>query len=222
MEQAEKAVEEEADKVKKKEKKEVFRAKRRIYKTLSQDYLPRLKKYENQLATFGDRNSYSKTDTDATFMRMKEDHMKNGQLKPGYNVQAGTENQFIIGYSIHQRPTDTRCFEPHFQKLQAADLPFPNTIVADGGYGGETNYKYAKKEGFDTLIPYNTMRKEQSRSFKKDPSQVMNWSTRKKGIIIFVRMDERSLFNSILTVPIGTDTREPSRSMNVKRVPGAL
>ncbi|MFG6117622.1 transposase, partial [Halobacillus sp. MO56] len=160
VEQAEKAVEEEADKVKKKEKKEVFRAKRRIYKTLSQDYLPRLKKYETQLATFGDRNSFSKTDTDATFMRMKEDHMKNGQLKPGYNVQAGTENQFIIGYSIHQRPTDTRCFEPHIQKLQAADLPFPNTIVGDGGYGGETNYKYAKKEGFDTLIPYNTMRKE--------------------------------------------------------------
>ncbi|WP_062446549.1 IS1182 family transposase [Thalassobacillus devorans] len=181
VEQAEKAVEEENDKEKKKEKKEVFRAKRRIYKTLSQDYLPRLKKYETQLATFGDRNSFSKTDTDATFMRMKEDHMKNGQLKPGYNVQAGTENQFIIGYSIHQRPTDTRCFEPHIQKLQATDLPFPNTIVADGGYGGETNYKYAKKEGFDTLIPYNTMRKEQSRSFKKDPSQVMNWEYKEEG-----------------------------------------
>ncbi|WP_228409440.1 transposase [Radiobacillus deserti] len=71
-------------------------------------------------------------------------------------------------------------FEPHIQKLQARELPFPNTIVADGGYGG-VNYKYAKKEGFETLIPYNTMRKEQSRSFKKDPSQVMNWEYKEDG-----------------------------------------
>ncbi|MFD2881932.1 hypothetical protein ACFTAO_48520 [Paenibacillus rhizoplanae] len=49
-------------------------------------------------------------------MRMKEDHMRNGQLKPGYNVQIGTENQFILTYSIHQRPTDTRCLEPHLEK----------------------------------------------------------------------------------------------------------
>lgn len=33
-----------------------------------------------------DRSSYSKTDLEATFMRMKEDHMLNGQLKPAYNV----------------------------------------------------------------------------------------------------------------------------------------
>jgi hypothetical protein len=57
------------------------------------------RKYESQQAIFGDRNSYSKTDPDGTFMRMKEDHMRNGQLKPGYNVQVGTEHQFIIGYS---------------------------------------------------------------------------------------------------------------------------
>ena len=63
----------------------------------------------------GERNSFSKTDKDATFMRMKEDHMKNGQLKPGYNVQMATENQFILFYSIHQRPTDTRCFIPHME-----------------------------------------------------------------------------------------------------------
>ena len=66
-------------------------------KTVEQDYLPRKKKYEKALRICGKRNSYSKTDPDATFMRMKEDHMRNGQLKPGYNVQIGTENCFEIG-----------------------------------------------------------------------------------------------------------------------------
>ncbi|WP_408010703.1 hypothetical protein ACJROX_10475 [Pseudalkalibacillus sp. A8] len=96
--QAETEADEDKDKEKKKEKKSVLRAKRKVHKKLKEDFLPRLQKYETQQATFGDRNSYSKTDTDATFIRMKEDHMKNGQLKPGYNVQAGTENQFIVGY----------------------------------------------------------------------------------------------------------------------------
>ena len=71
-------------------------------KTIETDYLPRMKKYEHQEEVLADRNSYSKIDTDATFMRMKEDHMKNGQLKPGYNVQIGTENQFVVGFSVHQ------------------------------------------------------------------------------------------------------------------------
>lgn len=56
-------------------------------------------------------------------MRMKEDHMKNGQLKLGYNVQLATENQFILFYSLHQRPTDTRCFLPHLERLAASSLP---------------------------------------------------------------------------------------------------
>lgn len=63
--------------------------------------------YERHLTTMGERNSYAKSDPDATFMRMKEDAMLNGQLKPGYNVQIATENQFITNYGIFQRPTDT-------------------------------------------------------------------------------------------------------------------
>ncbi len=90
---------------------------RKAIRKIRKDYLPRCEKYEMQQATFQDRNSFSKTDPDATFMRMKEDHMKNGQLKPGYNVQVGTENQFIVGFSIHQRPTDTRCLIPHFEQM---------------------------------------------------------------------------------------------------------
>jgi hypothetical protein len=82
---------------------------------LEQDLLLRKKKYEEYQKVLGERNSFSKTDPDATFMRMKDDHMKNGQLKPGYNVQMGTENQFIVGFSVHQRAGDAGCFIPHLE-----------------------------------------------------------------------------------------------------------
>jgi hypothetical protein len=116
--------------------------------------------YKEENETFGERNSYLKTDKDATFMRMKEDHMKNGQLKPGYNVQMGTENQFILFYTIHQRPTDTRCFISHMWKLAASSLRMSKTVIADTGYGSEENYVYAvgeeKEPRFEFLIPYGS------------------------------------------------------------------
>lgn len=63
-----------------------------------------LDKYEQQEAVIGtQRSSYNKTDPDPTFMRMKEDHMKNGRLKPGYNVQISTNNQYILSYSVQLR-----------------------------------------------------------------------------------------------------------------------
>ncbi len=146
-------------------------------KQIREDYLPRLTMYEQQKACFGDRNSYSKTDPDATFMRMKEDHMKNGQLKPGYNVQMATENQFILFYSLHQRPTDTRCFIPHMEKLTASSLPMPRTVIADAGYGSEENYLYAVEDRhFDFLIPYTTYMKEKTRGYKKDIRHAANWT----------------------------------------------
>lgn len=52
-----------------------------------EEYAEKMAKYELYNSLFDGRNSFSKTDTDATFMHMKEDHMKNGQLKPGYNFR---------------------------------------------------------------------------------------------------------------------------------------
>ena len=162
----------------KKTRKERSQLKKTV-KQIREDFIPRMTKYKNQQEIFGDRNSYSKTDKDATFMRMKDDHMKNGQLKPGYNVQMGTENQFIVSYSIHQRPTDTRCFIPHMEKLAASSLPVPKTVIADAGYGSEENYIYAvgeeKEQRFDFLIPYGTYLKEQTRKYKKDIKNAKNW-----------------------------------------------
>ena len=82
---------------------------------IKKNFVSNLEKYDQQQAILGPRNSYSKTDTDATFMRMKEDHMKNGQLKPAYNPQISTENQIIVHYTIHQNPTDTKTLKPHLQ-----------------------------------------------------------------------------------------------------------
>jgi hypothetical protein len=77
----------------------------------------KLQEYWQQEKILGERNSYSKTDTDATFMRMKEDHMQNGQLKPAYNVQISTNDQIIVNYSIHQNPPDTKTLKPHLNSL---------------------------------------------------------------------------------------------------------
>lgn len=158
-----------------KEKRRALRPIKKLLKDVREDLRPRLKKYRDQNALFGDRNSYSKTDTDATFMRMKEDHMKNGQLKPGYNVQMATENQFILFYTIHQRPTDTRCFKPHLEALKNSSIPLPKKVIADAGYGSEENYLYTLEEPFEALIPYNTYLTEQTRTYKNDIRNVRNW-----------------------------------------------
>ena len=149
-------------------------------KTIECDYLPRLRKYEVQKEILGERNSYSKTDHDATFMRMKDDHMKNGQLKAGYNVQIATQNQFIVGYGLYQRPGDTRCFQPFMEKLLTSLPTVPKQVVADAGYASEENYLFAigeeKEPRFELLAPHPTYLKEQSRKYKKDISKVQNWT----------------------------------------------
>lgn len=87
------------------ESKEVKKKLKKAKRLVEKDYLPRKEKYEKANATFDGRNSYSKTDEDAAFMRMKEDAMLNGQLKPGYNIQVGTKNNFVTGYDVF--PTDS-------------------------------------------------------------------------------------------------------------------
>jgi hypothetical protein len=90
----------------------------------------------------GERNSYSKTDHDATFMRMKEDHMLNGQLKPAYNVQVSSSDQYIVDYSIHQTTTDTTTLVSHLDEHNEQYGQYPETVTADAGYGSEQNLQY--------------------------------------------------------------------------------
>src|SRR5690554_2636415 len=99
-----------------------------------------LERYDDQEKKLGSRNSMSKTDPDATFMRMKEDHMLNGQLKPAYNVQISTQDQFILNYSLHQTSTDYQTLPAHIEQYQALYGTLPKALVADAGYGSDENY----------------------------------------------------------------------------------
>jgi len=135
---------------------------------LQQEYLPRLETYENQLETLESRNSFSKTDPDATFMRMKEDHMRNGQLKPAYNPQISTENQFITHYSIHQTPGDTTTLKHHLESFEQLHNKQCQTVVADAGYGSEENYEFLEQNGIEAFVKYNYFHVEQKRKIKNN------------------------------------------------------
>jgi transposase len=134
---------------------------------LAEEYLPRLQKYEAQEALLGERNSYAKTDPEATFMRMKDDHLQNGQLKAGYNIQMGTEAQFVVGFSVHQRPGDPGCLIPHLEETQPQRVgQQPKNVVADSAYGSEENYAYLEQAGMQAFVKYNTFYQE-TRSRRK-------------------------------------------------------
>lgn len=126
-----------------------------------------LKKYRQQEEILQDRNSYSKTDPDATFMRMKDDHMMNGQLKPGYNAQISTNNQIIVNYTLHQQTNDIHTLEPHLDKHQALYGELPEEITADAGYGSQENYEMLAEKEITTFVKYNTFDKEQGKTRKK-------------------------------------------------------
>lgn len=109
------------------------------------------------------RNSYSKTDLDATFMRMKEDHMGNGQLKPGYNVQLTTEDQFVTNYTVHPNPTDTKTLPAHMAAFKDLHGKMPEALTADAGYGSEENYEVLANEGVEAFVKFNKFDQEQNK-----------------------------------------------------------
>jgi transposase len=131
-------------------------------KYITKAYPENIAKYEQQEAVLMERNSYSKTDPDATFMRMKEDHMQNGQLKPGYNVQISTSNQFIVNYTIHSNPTDTRTLSAHLIQHEASFGKAPEVLVADAGYGSEENYALLEEKETIAFVKYGMFDKEQN------------------------------------------------------------
>ena len=147
---------------------------RKAVRRIETDAVPRMKRYKDQLATMGGRNSYSKTAPDATFMRMKEDAMLNGQLKPGYNVQMSTENQFITNFGIYQRPTDTLTMISYLESFSSRYGVQSQEIVADSGYGSEENYEYMFSNGMVPYVKYNMFHVGQRRKHRNDPFRVSN------------------------------------------------
>ena len=109
--------------------------------------------YEKQLSIMGeDRNSYAKTDTDATFMRMKEDHMRNGQLKPGYNIQFAVNSEYITGYHVSSDRTDSATLIPLLRKMEKQHNRKYKTVTADAGYESLENYSWLQENGQMSFI----------------------------------------------------------------------
>ena len=154
----------------------IGRRKTQLQKSLEQldQYLEKLKEYTKKLYTLGDRNSYSKTDPDATFMRMKEDAMLNGQLKPAYNIQHGVDSEYITWIDISPRSTDTCTLIP-FLKDMESHLGFKySEIVADAGYESEENYLFIEGNGQTAYIKPQNYEISKTRKYKKDISRREN------------------------------------------------
>lgn len=126
----------------------------------------KLKQYARQQKILKGRNSYSKTDPGATFMRMKEDHMRNGQLKPGYNAQISTNGQFVVNYTLHQNPTDIKTLIPHLKVHEKLYGHLPQVQVADAGYGSQENYQYLQSKGVEAYIKPSDFDRRQRKNYQ--------------------------------------------------------
>ena len=133
------------------------------------------RKYEEQLTIMGeDRNSYSKTDHDATFMRMKEDHMRNGQLKPAYNVQIAVNSEYITGIDVFSNRTDVGTFIPFMHKLEMAHKQRYEEVTADAGYESLDNYLYLEANGQISFIKPLNYEQQKTKKYKSQIGRIEN------------------------------------------------
>ena len=172
---------------------------RKACRELENKLLPKLQEYEDKLAILGERNSYSKTDTDATFMKMKEDHMGNGQLKAAYNVEISTENQIITHFGIYQRPGDTALLIPYleaFKERYGLENLNTHVVVADAGYGSEQNYEYLEQEKITGYVKYNYFHMEQKKKFTSNLFLPQNLFYNPQGDFMVCLMGQHMNFSS--------------------------
>ena len=141
---------------------------------VKEESVPKMKEYEEKLEIVGERGSYSKTDNDATFMRMKEDAMNNGQTKPGYNVQIATENQFITNYGLYHQANDQGTMIPFLKSFSERYGTQSTTVCADSGYGSEMNYEYMVSEQITPFVKYNMFHAEMKRKRRNNPFLIDN------------------------------------------------
>jgi transposase len=130
--------------------------------------LERKERYQSYMKEFVDRNSFSKTDRDATFMHMKEDHMRNSQLKPGYNLQIGVENGYVAGIDISSERSDMYALIPMLTRLENSygDVRFDN-VVTDAGYESEENYDFLERHGYAPYIKPANYEAAKKRNYRK-------------------------------------------------------
>jgi len=139
----------------------------RDIETLS-EMLSRCQKYDKYNETFNGRNSFSKTDPDATFMRMKDDHMRNAQLKPGYNVQFAIEGEYIVGLDISNERSDQLTLIPLIEQMEEHIGERYDDVTLDAGYESEENYTFFEKRNQTCYIKPQNYEKSKTRKFKSN------------------------------------------------------
>ncbi len=130
------------------------------------EYIDKKAEYLANLGKFGNRKSFSKTDTDATFMRMKEDYMRNGQLKPGYNIQIGVESEYIVGIGAFSNRTDVQTLIPFLNRIKNHTNRVFERIIADAGYESSENYLYLEENKQECFIKPQNYEISKTRSYK--------------------------------------------------------
>ena len=160
-------------------------------------YLSRLKKYNQEIYICGERNSYSKTDHDATFMRMKEDAMRNGQLKPAYNLQHGVDSEYITWLTIGPQPTDTTTLIP-FLKDAEKHLKFKyKNITADAGYESEENYLFLEANDQISYIKPANYEISKTRKYRNDIGKIENMEYDSQQDVYICRNGKKLIFDHI-------------------------
>lgn len=149
----------------------------------------RKKKYEEAEETLGGRNSYSKADKDATAMMMK-----NGEIRPGYNLMIGTENQIIVNYEVESQANDGTCFINFMEGVEKLYEKLPDKVNGDAAFGSEENYAYCEKKGIEAYLKYNTFDFERSKKFKEDIFRKENFTYDESEDIYICPNGRRLLF----------------------------
>ena len=140
-------------------------------------YTERLEGYLEKLRICGsERNSYSKTDHDATFMRIKQDYMGNDQLLPAYNVQIGVADEYIAVVDVNHYRSDMDCFIPLMNRFHDLYGFYPRYPVADAGYGSYNNYIFCEQHGMEKYMKFTLFKKEtEDRAYREDPFRAVNF-----------------------------------------------
>lgn len=170
------------------------------FKEELESFYERQEKYNIHNELFQGRNSYSKTDPDATFMHMKDDHMRNSQLKPGYNVQIGVEGEYVTGIGIFQDRTDIATLIPFLESMKSNLGKSYKNVIADSGYESEENYLYLEGKEQNYYIKPQTYEKWKKKNFKNDISKRENMSYNEDK-------DEYTCHNGKLLKPTATAHR---------------
>lgn len=148
-----------------------------------QGYLERLKTYAHHIEVCGEeRNSYSKTDQDATFMRIKRDYMGNDQLLPAYNLQTAVCDEYIAVVDVKPYASDMECFVPLMEKFNETYGHYPKYPVADAGYGSYNNYLYCEEHGMEKYMKFTMFKKERAdKKYRENPYRAVNFKREESG-----------------------------------------